>query len=530
MGMFVNSSNGAFQVALNSEIYVDKTELISYTNRVMNTLQGYICNSRPRRFGKSITANMLTAYYSRGCDSEAMFSGLEISKTPDFKKHLNKYDVIHLDIQWCLEPAGGAEHVVSYIMAKTIEELREYYPMELPENINSLPEALSLINTATGKKFIVIIDEWDVLIRDEAINNKIQEDYISFLRAMFKGVEPTKYIQLAYLTGILPIKKEKTQSALNNFKDYSMLNAGPLAPYVGFKENEVRNLCSKYQQDFDEVCRWYDGYKLGKYHVYNPNAVVNLMLEGDFQSFWSGTASYEAIVPLINMDFDGLKNAIIEMLSGEYVPVDVTSFQNDTKSFANKDDVLTYLIHLGYLGYEQNTRTAFVPNEEIRQELIRATKRKKWNELLDFQKESEKLLDATLRLDGEAVAMGIEKIHMEYASTIQYNNENSLSSVLAIAYLSSMQYYFKPVRELPAGRGFADFVFIPKPEYREYYPAIVAELKWNKNVQTAVNQIKDKRYPASIVDYTGEILLVGISYDTTSKEHHCLIEKYGKEV
>ena len=218
MGIFVNPTNDAFQIALNSEIYIDKTGLLEHTNKVMNTLQGYICNSRPRRFGKSITANMLTAYYSKGCDSEAMFSALEISKHSDFKKHLNQYDVIHLDIQWCLEPAGGAEYVVSYISKRTIEELREYYPEALPEGIFSLPEALSHINGKTGVKFIIIIDEWDVLIRDEVGNQKVQDEYINFLRGMFKGVEPTKYIRLVYLTGILPIKKVKTQSALNNFK------------------------------------------------------------------------------------------------------------------------------------------------------------------------------------------------------------------------------------------------------------------------------------------------------------------------
>ena len=342
MGIFVNPDNSAFQVALNSEIYVDKTGLIKYTNRVLNTLQGYICNSRPRRFGKSITANMLTAYYSKGCDSEEMFSELEISKNADFKKHLNQYDVIHLDIQWCMEPAGGSEQIVAYISEKTIAELKEYYPDVLSEKIKSLPEALSQINASLGKKFIVIIDEWDVLIRDEAANKKAEEDYINFLRGMFKGTEPTKYIQLAYLTGILPIKKEKTQSALNNFKDYTMLNSGSIAPYVGFIEDEVHALCAKYEQDFEEVKRWYDGYQIGKYHVYNPNAVVNLMFEGDFQSYWSGTASYEAIVPLINLNFDGLKGSIIEMLSGNRVFVDVTSFQNDTTSFANKDDVITY--------------------------------------------------------------------------------------------------------------------------------------------------------------------------------------------
>ncbi len=529
MGIFVNPGNGAFQVAVNSEIYVDKTGLLTYTNKVMNTLQGYICNSRPRRFGKSIAANMLTAYYSLGCDSEDMFSRLTIGQAPDFKTHLNRYDVIHLDIQWCIEPAGGAEKVVSYITEKTVGELREYYPAEIPENVRSLPEALSCVNGATGRKFILIIDEWDVLIRDEADNQKIQEDYIRFLRALFKGTEPTKYIQLAYLTGILPIKKAKTQSALNNFDEYTMLFAGALAPYVGFTEDEVRRLCGKYQRDFEKVKRWYDGYLLGDYQVYNPRAVVTLMLNGQFKSYWSETGSYEAIVPLLNMDFDGLKSALIEMIAGNSVEVQVGTFQNDAVNFANKDDVLTYLIHLGYLAYDQNTERAFVPNEEIRQELIKATQRKKWNEFLDFQRESFVLLDATLDMDAETVAEQIEKIHMDYASAIQYHNENSLSSVLSIAYLSAMQYYFKPVRELPAGRGFADFVFIPKPEYIQDYPAMVVELKWNKSARTAMQQIKEKHYPESLRAYTGEILLVAINYDKKTKVHQCLIEKYEKE-
>ena len=528
MGVFVNPGNEAFAVALNSEIYVDKTELLTYTNKVMNTLQGYICNSRPRRFGKSITANMLTAYYSKGCSSREMFSNLGISKAEGFEKHLNQYDVLHWDIQWCMEPAGGPEKIVSYISEQTISELKEYYPHILPEKIRSLPESLSRINAATGTKFIVIIDEWDVLIRDEASDVRTQEEYINFLRAMFKGTEPTKYIQLAYLTGILPVKKEKTQSALNNFKDYSMLHAGPIAPYVGFTEAEVQKLCEEYGHEFEEVKRWYDGYQIGTYHVYNPNAVVNLMLEGEFQSYWSGTASYEAIVPLINMDFDGLRGAVIEMLSGDHVPIDITSFQNDTVSFANKDDVLTYLIHLGYLAYDRTFKTAFIPNEEIRQEMILATKRKKWNELISFQKESEQLLRDTLQMDGDAVAKEIKKIHREYVSVIQYNNENSLSSVLSIAYLSAMQYYFKPIREFPAGRGFADFVFIPKPEFQKFYPALVVELKWNKDVKTALDQIKDRKYPDSVACDAGELLMVGINYNEKTKEHECRIEKYGK--
>ena len=289
---------------------------------------------------------------------------------------------------------------------------------------------------------------------------------------------------------------------------------------------EVQKLAEEYHQDFNEVKRWYDGYLLKDYQVYNPRAVVSVMLRGEFKSYWSETASYDAIVPLINMNYDGLKTAIIEMISGAEVKVNTMTFKNDTVSIKSKDDVLTYMIHLGYLGYNQKLKTAFVPNEEIRQELTAAVESKHWNEMLEFQKNSEQLLDATLDMNGAAVAAQIEKIHNEYASSIQYNNENSLSSVLTIAYLSAMHYYFKPVRELPTGRGFADFVFIPKPEYSSSYPALIVELKWNQNAQTAVMQIKDKKYPSSILDYTGEILLVGINYDKGTKEHQCLIEKY----
>ncbi len=345
---------------------------------------------------------------------------------------------------------------------------------------------------------------------------------------MFKGTEPTKYIQLAYLTGILPIKKEKTQLAMNNFDEYTMLDPKIFAKYIGFTEEEVLNLCNQYGCDFAEVKRWYDGYLLNDYQVYNPKAVIEVLKWKRFQSYWSVTGSYEAIVPLINKNFDGLKSTIIEMLSGSSVRVNTKSFQNDVVSFSNKDDVLTYLIHLGYLAYDQNRKTAFVPNEEIRQELVEAVESTHWNEFLTFQQESSDLLDATLDMDTESVASGIEKIHTEYASMIQYNNENSLSSVLAIAYLSAIQYYFKPVREFPTGRGFADFVFLPKPEYIHDYPALLVELKWNQNAQTAMKQIKEKRYPMSVEKYTGEILLVAINYDKKTKEHQCMIEKYDK--
>ena len=528
MGRFVNPNNSAFQNAVAGKIYVDKTDLIEITNEFLATPQAFICNSRPRRFGKSIAANMLAAYYSKGCDSHELFAGLQIEKSSDYEKHLNKYDVIHFDVQWCFKEAGSAGKTVSYISQTILTELRDIYGAIIPENVEKVSGALSYINAATGNKFVVIIDEWDVLIRDEATNKAVQEEYIDFLRNLFKGVEPTKFIALAYLTGILPIKKYKTQSALNNFDEYTMISPGPFAAYIGFTENEVKLLCEKYHKDFAEVKRWYDGYKLEAYHVYNPRAVVSLMLRGNFQSYWSQTGTYESIEPLINMDFDGLKTAIMTMLSGDAVPVRTTSYQNDMVSFKNKNDVMTSLIHLGYLAYYQEEQAAYIPNEEIRSEFLNAVEETKWNEFFEYQRLSQAMLEATLDMDAEAVAELIEKVHQEYASVIQYNNENSLSGVLAIAYLSSMQYYFKPIREMPLGRGFADFVFIPKPRFADYYPALLVELKWNQNVETAIKQIKEKRYTEALKNYAGEILLVGINYDKKTKEHSCIIEKLVK--
>lgn len=388
MGMFVNSGNGAFQVAVNSEIYVDKTELIRYTNRVIHTLQGYICNSRPRRFGKSITADMLTAYYSRGCSSESLFSDLKIADDPDFKKHLNQYDVIHMDMQWFMEHAGSVDRTVSYASKCILKELRQYYPQQVSDAVNSVSEALFQINSRTGNTFVVIIDEWDVLIRDESSNASLQQEYISFLRGLFKETGPTQYIALAYLTGILPVIRQKTQSALNNFDEFTMLEASHLAPYIGFTEEEVRALCIRYNRSFEKIRQWYDGYQLEGIDVYNPKAVVNVMLKGKFRNYWSRTASYDALVPLLKMNFDGLKSSMMQMFSGVPCRINTTTFRNDTVNFQNRDDVLTYMIHLGYLSYHKSDHTAAIPNEEIRQELRNAVESVGWDDVSKMERKS----------------------------------------------------------------------------------------------------------------------------------------------
>ena len=527
MGQYVNPDNSAFQVALNSEIYIDKTDFIAYTNKVLNTNNALICNSRPRRFGKSITANMLTAYYSKGCNSRQMFDGKKICQDSTFSAHLNRYNVIHFDVQWCRTNVKSAEETIDYIEKNIIQELHQLYPEVDLLHMHSLPDVLAFINNVAGQKFIIIIDEWDALIRDDAQNMKVQERYIDFLIGLFKGTQPTRFLHLAYLTGILPIKKLKTQSALNNFDEFTMLDAKVLAPYIGFTEDEVRILCRQYGRDFDEAKRWYDGYLLGKEHIYNPKAIVSLMMWGEFQSYWSMTGTYESMLFLINRDFDGLKRAILTMLSGETVKVKTASYQNDMVSFKNKDDILTVLIHLGYLAYNKEDRSAFIPNEEIRSEFADAVEENQWTELTELLNSSAKLLDATLEMEAETAAEIVEEMHMGYASGIQYNDENSLSSVISIAYLSAMRYYFKPVRELPTGKGFADLVFFPQKKYSDLQ-ALLIELKWNKSADSAIKQIKEKNYTKAVENYCGEILLVGINYDKKNKIHQCIIEKVKK--
>ena len=524
MGRFVNPGNSAFKVALASEIYIDKTGLLDFTNSVLGTKQAYICNSRPRRFGKSITADMLTAYYSKGCDSRELFMNYNIAQTEYFEKYLNKYDVIHLDMQWILIDAGAPERISGYINKNVISELADLYKDIDLRDQKTLYGALSVINSMTNNKFVIIIDEWDVLIRDEAANSSVQEEYINFLRGMFKGSEPTKYIELAFLTGILPIKKPKTQSALNNFEEFTMISPGGFAHYIGFTEDEVKKLCITYDMDFESIKAWYNGYLIDGLHMYNPNSVVQAMLDHDYDFYWKNTSSFESINTFITMNYAGLKDDVLAMLSGDKIRVNVNTFQNDLTTVASKDDALTALIHLGYLAYDANKKMAYIPNYEVAAAYDLALQTGSWSEVANSISKCDELLDATLNEDADKVAELVEIAHETYTSVLKYNDENSLSCVLTMAYFTANAYY-NIVREFPAGKGFADLVFIPRANACGR-PAIVIELKYNASADSAISQIKNRRYHGALSGYSNQILLVGINYSNTSdnKKHTCIIE------
>ena len=525
MGIYVNPSDVSFEMSRNSDIYVDKSMLIAQTNRVCRTERRFLCVSRPRRFGKSMAANMLAAYYSRGCDSSRLFSGLAIEGEESFLVHLNRHNVIRWDVQRFLESKSGYDRFINDIEDMVIRDLKKEFPEcgDFPEG-SRLKTVLDEVYGQTGQGFVFIIDEWDCVFRMAKKREEMQKAYLDFLRGLFKGAE---YVDLAYMTGILPIKKYGEHSALNIFEEYSMLDSAELAMFFGFTEEEVHGLCTSTGMDFQDVEKWYDGYLMNDIHIYNPKSVVDAVRRGKCKSYWTGTETYEALKVYIDLDFDGLREAVVGMLGGARCRVDATTSQNDMTTFKTKDDVLTLLIHLGYLAYDEGTEEVFIPNQEIAQEYMRAIKVGDWGGLTQALNRSEELLRSTWAMDGEAVAAAMSAIHSETASLLKYNNENSLTCTVLMAYYSAKACYMNPIMELPSGKGFADVVYLPKRDTGR--PALVVELKWNKSARGAIAQIRDRQYASWIQGYTGDILLVGISYDKKSKEHTCTIEAWRKE-
>lgn len=523
MGIYLNPNNDRFKQALNSEIYVDKSKLISVTNKRLRTEQKYICVSRPRRFGKSMNLGMLAAYYSRGCESGRLFDNLSIAKDKSYRTHLNQYNVIYLNMQQFLSNSHDIEEMLNklkisliYDLEDDFEEIRLRVEMGLTYNLNR-------IYLKNHTPFVILIDEWDCVMREHKNDKESQKAYLDFLRDLLKDQD---YVALAYMTGILPIKKYGTHSALNMFREYSMLNSAEYKDYIGFTNEEVSNLCDEYDVDFTDMKSWYDGYDLEGTELYCPNSVVRSIEERQFCGFWTETETYEALAAYIAMNFDGLKDTVEKLLAGQEQSVDTRTFLNDMITFANKDDILTLLIHLGYLGYHADKRTVYIPNKEIADEFIVSMKATGlWKETIETVLASRQLLSDTLKGDSQKVAEAIEAAHRRNSSILNYNNEQSLRFIILIAYYYARESY-DIIQEMPGGDGFADIVFVPKSFVdATAFPPMVVELKWNGSAQSAIEQIKSKHYPDALTSYK-DALLVGINYDKDSKKHECAIEKY----
>ncbi|MBP0961484.1 MAG: AAA family ATPase, partial [Oscillospiraceae bacterium] len=461
MGIYLNPDNDSFKKIAKDEIYIDKSGLLKILNKKLGAVRNCVSLSHARRFGKSQAADMIEAYYSRGCNSEELFSDLEISKSPDFKKHLNKYNVIHLDIASMTDNMEG--NYIPKITELIYNELKAEYP-DILKFGNPLSAILMDVYNKTeteqdGKRvkipFVIIIDEWDCIIRNHSDDPKLVHDYMKFLHSLFKSKEATSFLGLGYMTGILPIKKIKDESALNNFKEYTMTDSKELTPYFGFTDEEVKDLCTRYNMNYESVREWYDGYSISGKDMYNPDSVSQAVTDHSLESYWKNTSAFESINTYITMNFDGLKEDVLSALSGKSVPVNIRKFKNDLSEIGSRDDALTALIHLGYLGYNALTGEAYLPNYEVAEAYEAALSTGNWNEVAKSISQCRELLNATIRRNEERVAELTELAHETYSSVLKYNDENALSCAITMAYFTAPAYY-NIIREYPSGNGFAD--------------------------------------------------------------------------
>lgn len=512
MGVYLNPGNEMFLQALKNQIYVDKSLLIEKTNELIGRGECKICVSRPRRFGKSTDANMLVAYYSKGCDSSSLFHPLKIHQTDDYRNHLNKHNVIHLNMQDFLSMTNSIEELIDLLTKVLIIEIKEEYESIILYNEKSLSMSLSNAYSKTKDKFIFIIDEWDCVFR-----STVKEDYEKYLDFLRNLLKDKPYVELAYMTGILPIKKYGTHSALNMFKEISMIEPFEYSKFMGFTEQEVKELCEQYQMNFKDMQTWYNGYQLAdNISVYNPRSVVYVIESKKYGNYWTSTETYEALSKYINMNYDGLKDMIVRLLANEQISVDTGSFLNDMTNFKSADDILTLLIHLGYLGYHEGK--AYIPNQEVVDSFVQSVKTSHWDHVSESLMDSQELLEAIWDKDEKRVAAIIQKNHY-ISSVLEYNNEKALAFTILFSLYTARNHY-TIIRECPAGKGFADIAYIPLKDK----PAMIVELKWNQNVETAINQIKNNDYPDALKNYKDNLLIVGINYDKETKEHICCIE------
>ena len=520
MGIYLNPDNNRYERLCNSPIFVDKSLLIEYTNKAINTSNDCICVTRPRRFGKSTDANMLVAYYSKGTNSKDLFNTLNINHCPSFLEHLNKHNVIHLNIQDFLSTTNSIDEMLSKINRMILKDLKFEFKDVITET--EIIDAFNEVYAYTKNKFIFIIDEWDCIFREFKEDKTAQETYLDFLRSLLKD---KNYIEMCYMTGILPIKRYNSQSSLNNFTEYNMLNPRNLTEFIGFTEEEVSELCKQYDMDINDMKHWYDGYHYNKVgDLYNPKSVVEALTTGEYSDYWVSTSSIEAVTNYMNYDNGELKDIIASLIAGNKVDVNVSRFRNDLTAVDNKDAALTVLIHLGYLAYDRENEQCYIPNYEIRQELNNGVLDLKWEEIEYPLINSKELIKQTVLLNTKYIEERLNE-NLEIFTTI-YNrlDENVLSVLLNVSYdYARKEYNF--FKEPNVGIGRADLILVP---YRTTKPGIIFELKVDSSPIDAIKQIKQKNYLESFNTYKGKILLIGINLDSKTKKHSVLIEEVNK--
>ncbi|MDY4077220.1 MAG: AAA family ATPase [Clostridium sp.] len=518
MAIYLNTNTALknYKKLINSQYFIDKSMIIDKLNKLIDTSDCYVCITKPRRFGKSSIINMLGAYYTKGYNSKDIFDKLNISKEKSYLENLNKYNVINISLSKISEKGTSYNDYINMIKVSIINDIKESYPQIDVEKYFSIGDILS----TTGEQFIFIIDEWDYIFSHDLFKEN-QQDFLEFLRNLLKD---KPYVALCYMTGVLPIKKYSEGSALNMFREYTMLNDRVYSDYFGFTEKEVKCLCARNKEmAFDEITQWYNGYLdcFGN-SLYNPRSVVCALEDNYCQSYWTNTGRMDEVLFYLKYNIAEVRDDVIEMVSGNVVDIFIDEeFRAGQEAPKTREEIYSAMIVYGFLSYYDGTIR--IPNKELMKEFEKALKDESFGEVMTMVKNSSNMLKATLNKDTKTMEKIINAIHNSEIPILQYNDENSLSCVVTLAYLSARNEY-KIEREEKSGKGYADFMFHPR---KKNGTAIILELKKDDTVDNALKQIKEKKYSMKFIKENEgrKILAVAICYKSKAKEHECKVEE-----
>lgn len=541
MGTYLNSITPytLYKSESLSPYFVDKTLMLRELFPYVSAGNRHICITRPRRFGKTIMANMISSFFQKASDSSDVFDSLAISQVDDYRRYKNQYNVIRIDFSKMPRNCDSYTQYIERIEALLIEDVKEEYPQVKINEADAVGDILESVFVQCGEKFIFVLDEWDFIFHRDFINEIDKEKYVAFLSNLLKD---RPYVVLSYMTGILPIAKYSSGSELNMFAEFTMVNSPMFGEYFGFTDDEVDDLYRRYIVECDRqhkeksVTRkglrdWYNGYytKSGE-RVYNPRSVVFALQFNNLANYWTSSGPYDEIYYYIRNNISDVRDDLALMISGESVTAKIQEYAATSMNLSTRDEIYSAMVVYGFLSYLNGK--VCIPNRELMEkfdELL--VKNESLGYVYRLAKESEKMLKATLAGDTLTMERILEFAHNTEVPLLSYNHETELSAIVNLVYLAARDSY-RVEREDKAGTGYVDFIFYP---YDTTADCIILELKVDHTPDEAIAQIIDKKYALKFMPklagqkiYTGRILAVGIGYWKESKKHSCKVEEISK--
>ncbi|MCD7746373.1 MAG: ATP-binding protein [Lachnospiraceae bacterium] len=534
MGYYLNPEDviDIYRREIVKPYFVDKTEMLNELIPLVEQQGSYISVTRPRRFGKSVVAAMIGSFFGKGVDSSEVFSHLRIAGNDGYAKHMNRHNLIYIDFSRAVEECESYREYIRTIKMRLFDDLREAYPNAKIREEDSLGAALRIVSLANhNEKFIFIFDEWDYVFHKDYFTDADRGKFTAFLGGMTKGMA---YVELAYLTGVLPIKKYSASDTMNHFDEYNMANSSMYDEYFGFTNEEVDELYQRYRRNHvrpefsrEDLARWYDGYqrKNGS-SIYNPNSVVRALTRDALNNYWAKAGEYDELKDYVLNDVDGVREAVMLLVAGEQVEADISEYATTAPVLEKRDEILSAMVVYGYLNYYDGC--VRIPNKELEIEFDRIIRTEpKYSYMRELEKESARILQATYDGDEETVGKVLAIVHTTESPLKAYNDEAELSGSVKLAYIAARNTY-DIQREDQAGIGYVDYIFYP---HNRSDDGIIIELKVDDSPETALQQIKDKNYALKFQGKigeqpktTGRIILVGIGYNRKDKVHRCRIE------